>query len=156
MQLQWIDEVTDRTMKDVERAGSLHKKGWKALSQEERLEWLSGLKGALNISDLERLENNIELLSGLLGLDLNTCLGNIPEIPDSSYFTQLLSNIGIIREAYCIHDSTPKTPQMPFNDYSKMNDAESILSDVYHIFNQKYHYLCGEGLYAGDETGLLL
>lgn len=155
-QSQWIEAVTDRTAGDVQRVRELHKKGWKALSSEERAEWIAGMKGALNLQDLERIENNIQVLSELLELKTGAELRGIPEIPNTAYFSKLLSDVGMIREAYCIHENTPHVPQMPLNDYQKINETERILFDVYDIFNHNYHYFCGEDLYAGEETGLLL
>ena len=68
--LPWKNAVTDRTQSDVERVLELLKKGWHSFTEEEKETWQKGLKGALNRSDLERIQNNVQLLSDVLELDL--------------------------------------------------------------------------------------
>lgn len=153
---EWIEPVMDRTQADIEKVRRFHELGWSKLTRQEQQEWKSGLKGALNVRDLERIENNIQVMSDYLKLDLVTHCGNVPDIPDIEYFSHMLSNISAIREAYCIHGDTPSVPSMPMNDFIKVNHAERILHDVYSIFKDNFCYFCGEGLFAGQETGLLL
>ena len=154
--VEWIEPVKDRNQDDIEKVKEFLNKGWAGLTEQEKMEWSSGLKGALNLSDLLRIENNIQVMSDHLKLGLTTFYKNVPDIPDVIYFSHLLSNISAVREAYCIHADTPQTPSMPVNDYRKVNDLEQILYDVYSIFQDNFCYFCGEGLYAGQETGLLL
>lgn len=150
----WIEPVTDRSMKDVTRVKELLGKGWKYFSEEERTEWLGNLKGALNISDLVRIQNNIQLLSDVLAIDLT--VEEVPEIPNEKFYNQLIVNVEAIRNAYCIHADTPKTPSSPLNSYSKWNNIEKILQDVYRILLNNFYYYCGNEIYAGDAAGLLL
>ena len=109
--LLWVDAVTDRNTKDVERVKELLKKGWKYFSPEEKVEWSNGLKGALNTSDLIRIQNNIQLLSDVLEIGLT--VDEVPEIPNEPFYEQLIENVESIRNAYCIHADTPKTPETP-------------------------------------------
>lgn len=154
--IEWMEPVTDRALKDVAYANQLYAKGWRNLTEGERQEWYAGLKGALNTQDLFRIENNICILSDVLKLGLITQGNNVPAIPDTGYFSRMLSNVSAIREAYCTHTDTPQIPEEPVNDYHKINSIEKILFDVHDIFSHNYNYICGEGIYAGDETGLLL
>lgn len=150
----WKNAVTDRTQSDVERVLKLLKKGWQSFSQEEKEEWQNGLKGALNRADLERIQNNIQLLSDVLELDL--AVDTIPDIPKVNFYNALARNVEAIRGAYCIHSDTPPTPNAPLNTYQKWNDIEKILLDVYEILLNNFSYYCGNEIYAGDTTGLLL
>lgn len=150
----WETAVTDRNQNDVERVRELLEKGWKNFTDEEKEEWQSDLKGALNISDLERIQNNVQLLSDVLELHLPVAA--IPELPNTKFYDQLLFNIEAIRSAYCVHQTTPGTPVAPINTYQKWNDIEHILLDVYKILLNNFHYYCGGEIYAGNETGLLL
>ena len=152
--LLWVDAVTDRSLKDVERVKELLEKGWKYFTDEEKNEWSGDLKGALNLSDLVRIQNNIQLLSDVLEIDLMVDV--VPELPNEPFYEQLITNVEAIRNAYCIHADTPKTPEAPLNTYSKWNDIEKILQDVYRILLNNFHYYCGNEIYAGDATGLLL
>lgn len=151
--LLWQNPVTDRTQSDVERVLELLKKGWQNFTDDEKTEWNVGMKGALNASDLERVQNNIQLLSDVLELDLS--VPAVPEPPDETFYELIRSNTSCIRGAYCIHSTTPETPDAPLNTYSKWNDIEKILADVYEILLNNFHYYCGE-IYAGEDTGLLL
>lgn len=152
--LLWKDAVTDRKQSDVERVKELLEKGWQNFTDEEKEEWSSSMKGALNTSDLERIQNNVQLLSDVLELDLS--VEDVPELPDVKFYDQLLINIEEIRSAYCVHQTTPDTPAAPLNTFRKWNDIEHILFDVYKILLNNFHYYCGGEIYAGNETGLLL
>lgn len=53
--------ITDRQISDVEELREMTKTGWKNLSAEEKIKWLSGMKGAINYSDLNRLGGYINI-----------------------------------------------------------------------------------------------
>lgn len=154
--MQWNNAIYDRTEDDVERAQELAKKGYSEMTEAELSEWIVGLKGAFNQSDIERIENNVQLLSDRLDLNLVTNYGENVKYPDEHYFEQLLLNVEKIRAAHCIHADTPETPVEPVNDFNKVNDVEKILNDVYTILISNFHYYAGESYYAGDNFGLLL
>lgn len=150
----WQNPVTDRTQSDVERVLELLEKGWQNFSDEEKIEWSVGMKGALNAADLERIQSNIQLLSDVL--ELNLSVPAVPNLPDEIFYETMRNNIINIRGAYCIHTTTPETPETPLNTFSKWNDIERILTDVYEILLNNFYYYCGSEIYAGDDTGLLL
>ena len=152
--LLWKNAVTDRTQSDVECVRELLKKGWQSFTEEEKETWQSGLKGALNRIDLERIQNNVQLLSDVLELDL--VVEEVPEIPKENFYNIMVTNVEAIRKAYCIHVDTPLTPQTPLNTYQKWNDIEKILLDVYEILLTNFSYYCGSEIYTGDLFGLLL
>ena len=152
--LLWKQPVTDRSENDVKRVFEFLQKGWQSLSESEKNEWNNGLKGSLNTSDLERVQNNIQLLSDVLELGLNVSL--VPEVPTSSFYDEIWQHTEQIRGAYMIHNTTPEVPERPLNTFEKWNDIEQILSDVYGILLNNFNYYCGNEIYAGEETGLLL
>lgn len=152
--LVWMQTVTDRSQSDVDRVLELLQKGWESFSTDEKTQWLAGMKGALNQSDMQRIQNNTQLLSDVL--ELNLTVADVPKHPNETFLTAVLHNTEIIRNAYMIHADTPETPQMPVNTYQKMNDIEKILDDVYGILLNNFNYYCGSEIYAGDDTGLLL
>ncbi|MFQ9515343.1 MAG: hypothetical protein ACLRZ9_05905 [Eubacterium sp.] len=53
-----MEFVTDRTYSDAEKVSEFEKRGWQNLEEEERKEWISGMKGALNYTDLNRIQEN--------------------------------------------------------------------------------------------------
>ena len=58
--------ITDRTQADVDRVRQLAQKGFGNMTEEEKTEWLNGLKGAYNAVDLNRVGNAVNYLSGRL------------------------------------------------------------------------------------------
>lgn len=150
----WMEPVTDRTQSDIDKAISLHKKSWNDMSEAEKEEYLQGLKGCLNTSDLQRIKNNIALLNEVL--ELNLQISDVPTIPTAEYFSEILANVEAIRVAYMIHANTPMTPTAPLNNFKKWNAVEKILEDVHEILHNNFFYYCGEEIYSGDATGLLL
>jgi hypothetical protein len=111
------------------------------------------MRGALNVSDLSRIQNNIQILIDVL--EINTTVAEIPEFINTSFLDNIIKNVELIRKAYMIYTHTPKTPSHPLNTFSKWNDLEKILDDVYTILNSNFHYHCGD-IYAGESIGLLL
>ena len=152
----WIDAVTDRSKKDINRILELLAKvNFEAFSSEEKEEWLNGEKGALNRSDLERVKNNIELLSEVL--ELTTTIPLVPELPDIQFYDAVLNDLTAIRTTGPIKATTPEVPEQPLNTFEKWNDIEKILFDSYDLLLNNFHYYCGgDQIYAGDATGLLL
>lgn len=151
----WIPPVTDRTQTDVDRAKGLIAAGWQAMTEAERQEYLSGLKGCMNLADFERIENNVQILLDVLEIDSAAHVGDIPEFPKEAYFADLQKNVSLIRGGYGTHSDTPQVPELPYNVWQKYNDLEKILADVYETVSSQFHYYTGE-IYAGEETGLLL
>ena len=152
--LLWKEPITNRTQSDVERVLELLQKGWQKFSDDEKTEWANGMKGALNASDLARVQDNIQLLSDVL--ELNLAVLAVPDLPNETFYCALVQNTERIRSAYGVRRTTPKTPEMPLNTYSKWNDIEQILTDVYELLLNNFHYYCGSEIYAGDDTGFLL
>lgn len=66
MSINGVDMVTDRTQADVERAKALIKKTFANMSDDERQEFLAGLKGAYNYTDFNRVESAVDYLSDRL------------------------------------------------------------------------------------------
>ena len=168
----WQKAVTDRSQGDADIARSMWERGYfnlatvstcnlgecylpADLSDGERARYDAGLKGSLNKADLLRIENDIQLLSDVLELGLTTYYNNIPACPNETYYNNLLSNVGTIRAAYMKYTTTPSTPSAPLNIFTKWNNVEQILKDVYTILNSNLYYYTGEGLYSGQEIGLL-
>lgn len=151
----WIEAVTDRTQKDVDRVEELLNKSWQNFTNEEKREYMEGLKGALNRIDLERIENNIQILLDVLEIESESCVGAVPEFPTVSYFTKMQKNVEAIRQGYMVHADTPKTPELPFNTWKKINDIEKILYDVYKCITSQFQYYVNE-VYVGDIVGYVL
>lgn len=150
-----LEFVYDRTQADVDRVKEFYNIGWNGLTEAQKAEWLSGMKGCLNTADLFRIENNLYALSQLLKVELQTNKDSIPDIPSVSYFEQLLANVEALRATGFVYMTTPEIPENPINTYQKVNDIERILRDIYSVYvaNNTSCIYCGEN-YAG-EYGLI-
>lgn len=151
--LPWF--VYDRTQEDVDRVKQLADIGWSAMTAEEQTEWAAGMKGALNRSDLVRIENDCSIIAQLLNLSMVTYKDNIPDFPNVEYFQHLLQNVTAIRAAGTISKDTPQVPEMPINHWYKLNCIERILHDVYVNISVGSYKYAGE-FYAGETIELLL
>lgn len=63
-----LDLIWDRTQADVDRVKKLRAKGWRAMTDAERTEFLLPLKGAYNYTDLNRVEHAARQLADQLAL----------------------------------------------------------------------------------------
>lgn len=149
--------IYDRVQADVDRVYALRRIGWENMTNEQRKEWMGGLKGCLNTSDLRRIENAVYVIAQLLRVPIQTNKDNLPEIPDRLYFQTLLNNVTELREVGYFHSDTPEVPAQPLNTYQKINDIEHILHDIYDVYNannSRFPY-CGSEIYASEEDGIL-
>lgn len=152
--LPWF--VTDRTQIDVDEVARLEKAGWDGMTDAERERWKKGMKGAFNLSDIKRIENDCYILAQLLNVSIVTHRENLPRFPTESYFKALLDNVATLRAVGYRYQTTPEVPEQPINTYQKVNDIEKILRDIYDVYNSNFVHYAGDGLYAGQEIGLLL
>ena len=113
-------------------------------------------KGVLNAQDMNRIEGNIQELSSMLSLALQTRTWTEKDVPVVSDYERILANTRKIRQAYSVYPTTPRVPSTPLNHFEKFNEVERILYDVYTIFknNENPTYYCGE-FYAGEATGVM-
>lgn len=148
--MSWIKPICDRTLENVNRVIELNSKILNnTATVEEVLEWKTNLKGALNKSDLERIVNNCDYLSDVLGITITT--QTVPELPTLSWYQTLLTNIQTLISGYVVYPDTPTLPSSPLNTYQKWNDIEKILFDMNNILETSGMYFCsGEELLCED------
>lgn len=154
--------VYDRTQEDVDRIKYLNERYLKGeISDEELKEWNTGingkigLKGALNLCDIKRCENNCKIIGDLLSANVDIREWEYGDIPRASDYRRIIDNVQKIRDAFVTLSNTPETPIQPLNTYKKWNDIEKILHDVYYIYVrlQNSYYYCGTEMYAGEGIG---
>lgn len=147
----FITPIYDRTLKDVLEVIELNNKmQTRTYTPEDMTRWQQDLKGALNISDLNRIINNIEYMASLVEADL--IHQPVPNIPTSSWYRVLLLNLKSVEDAWMTYSTSPVVPEQPINTYTKLNDIEKILFDLKEIWdiNQNAFYYAGDGLYGND------
>lgn len=116
----WKQPIIDRTQADVQYA-------------QAHRDSLEPLKGARNISDLQRVRDNLQHLSDVLngyGYVVSLLAMPISEVPTYSEIQTISNNIQRMRNVLSVFTSTPSTPKLPINVYWKMNDLEKILHDI--------------------------
>ena len=156
--LTYREPIFDRTQSDVIKLQDFLSRGYKNLTADEKNEWLNtNFKGALNSSDLNRIEQNMNVLSDFLGLAIITKTWQETDIPTDSDFKRIKNSLISIRnkaeEMELLYDSTPEIPELPWNSYQKINDIEKIIYDTYSLHTAKYYY-CGQELYCGETIGI--
>ncbi len=97
----------------------------------------SGLLGAMQRTDFDRIEHDIQILLDVLELDSTSYVNDIPEFLTEEYFTTLKRNLELVRSSYCVHKSTPSVPELPYNTWQQYNTVEQILTDVIFIHYYK-------------------
>ena len=156
--MTYREPIFDRTQSDVIKLQDFLSRGYKNLTADEKNEWLNtNFKGALNSSDLNRIDQNMNVLSDFLGLAIITKTWQETDIPTDSDFKRIKNSLMSIRnkaeEMELLYDSTPEIPELPWNSYQKINDIEKIIYDIYSLHTAKYYY-CGQELYCGETIGI--
>lgn len=127
--------VTDRTQADVERVRELASKGFAAMTAAEQAEWLAGMKGAYNASDLNRVVTALNYLAGRLGAICGRSITwtaktdwAVTDIATASQAAEYRQHIQDIRDALSYPAGTPDAPELNRLTYTGANDIERILA----------------------------
>lgn len=154
--------VYDRTQFDVDLVKDLNQKYIDGtITEEEKKKWnigihgKVGLKGAFNLCDMNRNENNCKIIGNLVSASVETKEWEYGDIPRVSDYQRIVDNVQKIRDAYATLSNTPATPVRPLNTYKKWNDIERILHDVFYVYtrSQNNFNYCGAEMYAGEGIG---
>lgn len=130
--------VFDRTLEDVIYAKSIIEKVKNRTATEQETEqYLNGLKGCYNVSDLNRVGFAVEELADILTNNVGYAVVVNPktdwqegDIPTVTQLTAYLENVRVLLNAiYDISTQIPTT--MAFLDYIKANRIEQALYIVY-------------------------
>lgn len=151
--------ITDRTEEDVVRAQELIREGFSNWTEEEVTEFLNGLKGAYNASDLNRVESAVNYVKdrlAIIGYDAldfiikNTWSKN--EFLESEDAERYLGMVKKLREQFAMPPETPAVPENMENfTFEEANDIERILEiiDEYITKIEKQFFYSGD-LYGGE------
>ena len=127
--------VTDRTQADVERVRELAAKGFSAMTSDEQAEWLAGMKGAYNASDMNRVGTALNYLAARLapvcGMSIAWSAKTdwaVTDIITASQAEAYRKQIQDIRDALAYPAGTPDVPQLARLTYIGANDIERILA----------------------------
>ncbi|HJC21883.1 MAG TPA: hypothetical protein H9707_09025 [Candidatus Butyricicoccus avicola] len=125
--------IFDRTQADVNRVKTLTQKLIAGTATgAEKSEWLAGMKGAYNASDLNRVGSAVEYLTDTL-YSMGYNVPTVPkddwtktDIPTQTQMTRYIENIHTLRDhlPYVAPDAPESATGL---DYQKANNIEEIL-----------------------------
>ena len=145
--------ITDRTAQDVEHWKQLKDKGWDAMTDDEKEEWLGDMKGCYGAKDMNRVEGAVKLLSdkfNALGYLLSPAVKmnwTNQDVPTWADLERYFGNVRDLRSTVPVFPSTPPAPRMGDRlDYTMANEIEKILLDI----NQIHTNITGSWYYAGE------
>ena len=134
MAINGVEMITDRSASDVLLAKNLIKKGFQNMTEDEKNSFLSGLKGAYNYSDVNRVETAIKYFVDTMlqiyeqNIQLAKELGvSWAEIYDVPYNPEDYKNI-VIKNDWQINDLFTKTDRADF-----LNKIVYVLSAIIDI-----------------------
>ena len=134
MAINGIEMITDRSASDVLLAKNLIKKGFQNMTEDEKNSFLSGLKGAYNYSDVNRVETAIKYFVDTMlqiyeqNIQLAKELGvDWSSIYDVPYNPEDYKNI-VIKNDWQINDLFTKTDRADF-----LNKIVHVLSAIIDI-----------------------
>ena len=126
--------ITDRTQADVERVRELAEKGFAGMTAGEQAEWLAGMKGAYNASDLNRVGTALNYLAGRLASLCGRSIAwtaktdwAVTDIITASQAAEYRRQIQDIRDALAYPAGTPDAPELGRLTYTDANNIERIL-----------------------------
>ena len=129
--------ITDRTQADEARAAELSAKGLAGMSLAERTEYLSGMKGAYNATDLNRVTQAMEYIAERLrGYGYSAEISHaktwsMADIPTPTEMAGYLADLSVLRGVLSVPPNTPNAPtDMENLTVQEANDIERILVDV--------------------------
>lgn len=136
-----LNLITDRTNADIEEKNQIIKKidegGFDSLSADEKSAFLSGLRGAYNATDLNRVGAALNYVKARLnsaGFNFTWTaneLWQISDIPTPAQMTQYLGYVSDLRSAITVPDNTPDVPTDMVNlTHTEANNIEKILLQV--------------------------
>lgn len=153
-----LNLITDRTAGDVEYVKSLNSLGISEWTESQTAEYLAGLKGAYNATDLNRVESavaylmeRLQITGFYLDLDIkNTWI--ITEFFNETDMKRYLSNIQTLRDLFVMPEETPEVPEtMQHFTYDKANDIEQILEIIDQLIsNISANFIYSGEVYAGE------
>ena len=154
MAINGVEMITDRSASDVLLAKNLIKKGFQNMTEAEKNSFLSGLKGAYNYSDVNRVETAIKYFVDTmlqiyeqdiqLAKELGVSWSSIYDVP---YNPEDYKNI-VIKNDWQINDKFTKTYRTDF-----LNKIVYVLSAIIDIPLDINYLTDTNGLVLQDRDG---
>ena len=150
--------ITDRTAHDVYRWKALRDKGWQSMTDDEKAEWLAGMKGAYNYADFNRVESAVDYVArkleaaGYITGIATKSDWKMTDLPTKEDMDRYFGNVATLRAMVQVLPTTPKAPTTKTKfTHDGANNLEQIILDVGELSEKMYqawHYagdlMCGE------------
>lgn len=147
--MPFTQPITDRTILDIDKLQEYDEIGYKNLTNDQKAEWILGMKGALNASDLNRIESNQQYILNLLSTQYTLTFKTnwqMTDFVEDSDENRILSNLITLMQPFDFNDQTV-VPDKPLNYFEKINQIESIILQMYNKYNER-----GESIRGGFST----
>lgn len=159
--MTWEEPIINRVKADVDKIEEYDQIGYVNLMDDQKAEWMRGMIGALNATDLNRIESNQQYILRLLSNEYKlpsktnwTMTDFVSEVDED----RILSNLRILIQPFDIGEVN--IPEKPLNYFEKINIIENILLQIYDKYYSKveyYGFLTDEGQnFLVDEGDLIV
>lgn len=158
MSLSDFNLITDRTQADVDRYLELKAKGLRGMTDAEKAEWETSLKGAYNYTDMNRVESAVEYVTnrlteaGYIVIPVVKKDWNSTDKPTLDDLKRYMKNVSDIRAALATFETTPVAPSTERKlSFQMANAIEQILVDVDELISRMMNaYFYAGDLYSGE------
>lgn len=156
--MAWSNPVFDRTQEDVDTAIA-QIEAWKAAQIDGLSVVVTELKGCRNLSDLNRIENNILFLENKLSSlhyppSTQSKTWGIEGLPSLADIQRILNNVQLIIDAYFQFDDAPMIPEAMLN-YTEINAVEENLYLIKMLLDGMESYFRKSGTFKCGSDRLL-
>lgn len=154
----WIDPVFDRTQADVSFAEEKIQEWIKAKLTGNPIETYE-LKGCLNLTDINRIEGNIQYLSDRLD-ELHYPPGTSCKVwersglPTAQDVKRILSNVRLIIAAYHQQEGVPDVPE-DMSTFSDINAVEENLCAIKQLLDSMVDRFQKSGMFKSGAMRML-
>lgn len=159
--MTWEEPIINRVKSDVDKVEEYDQIGYVNLMDDQKAEWMRGMIGALNATDLNRIESNQQYILRLLSNEYKlpsktnwTMTDFVSEVDED----RILSNLRILIQPFDLGEIN--IPEKPLNYFEKINIIENILLQIYDKYYSKveyYGFLTDEGQnFLVDEGDLIV
>lgn len=150
--------VFNRAQTDVDRWETLGNKGFAAMTAEEKREWLRGMKGSYNASDLNRVASAMQYLSarfreyGYASAVTSRTDWTVADVPTQGDMDGYLDDLRRLRAVFTALSTTPEVPgDMDGLTWQEANDIEKNLTDIDLLLtNMAAAWFYSGEIYAGE------
>ena len=155
----WL--ITDRTQADVDYARTLNNLGTAGMTAAQLTEWLAGLKGSYNASDLNRVGQACAELYGFItgygyavpGYVALSTSWTRSDIPTQAQMATYLNTVAALHDVYYQYGTQPPE-DMEGLTYAEANAIEQCLVDVYEALeNMAKAFVYSGQVYSGMVWG---